>query len=136
MIQKYLSDCQCNTDGSVDNVCAPDDGQCTCKDNIAGQNCDKSAKCWWNFPNPEGNFDFKEINIQEKTQCLYLLLFSECLCHDEGSLSCECTETEGICHCKDNIGGDKCDQCKPNYWNYPSCDGKHKYGLPSLHKII
>ena len=62
--------------------------------------------------------------------------FTECLCQDEGSLSCECTETEGICHCKDNIEGDKCDQCKPSYWNYPSCHGKHKYGLPSLHKII
>ena len=41
-------------DGSVDNVCNVDDGKCTCKDNIAGHNCDKSAECWWNFPNPEG----------------------------------------------------------------------------------
>ena len=47
--------------GKKVDVCAPDDGQCTCKNNIAGQNCDKSAKCWWNFPNPEGNFDFKKI---------------------------------------------------------------------------
>ena len=79
-MQKYLSDCQCNADGSVDNVCAPDDGQCTCKNNIAGQNCDKSAKCWWNFPNPEGNFDFKEIIIQEKHNvCIYFSFQNVCV---------------------------------------------------------
>ena len=41
-------------DGSVDNVCAVDDGKCTCKENIAGHNCDKSAPGWWNFPTPQG----------------------------------------------------------------------------------
>ena len=55
------------------------------------------------------------------------IFHSECLCSDEGSLSCACTEEEGICHCKENIEGNKCDQCKPGYWSYPSCHGKHKY---------
>ena len=50
----FFSGCECNLDGSVDNVCALEDGKCTCKDNIDGHNCDKSAECWWNFPNPEG----------------------------------------------------------------------------------
>ena len=53
-LYNYFSGCECNLDGSVDNVCALEDGKCTCKDNIAGHNCDKSAECWWNFPNPEG----------------------------------------------------------------------------------
>ena len=48
-------------DGSVDNVCNVDDGKCTCKDNIDGHNCDKSAKGWWNFPNPEGKSNFPDI---------------------------------------------------------------------------
>ena len=57
------------------------------------------------------------------------------MCSEEGSESCACTEEEGICHCKENIEGDKCDQCKPGYWSYPSCDGKHKHILSSLHNI-
>ena len=117
--------CQCNLETSVDNVCAVDDGKCTCKDNIAGHLCDESAECWWNFPNPEGNINFKEIKMLDKIT--YFLLFSECLCVDEGSEGCTCTEKEGICHCKPNIEGDKCDQCKPSYWSYPTCLGKHKY---------
>ena len=49
--------------GSVDNICDKDTGKCTCKDNIAGHLCDKSAPGWWNFPNPEGKIDFQEIRI-------------------------------------------------------------------------
>ena len=50
-------------EGSVDNICDKDTGKCTCKDNIAGHLCDKSAPGWWNFPNPEGKINFKEIRI-------------------------------------------------------------------------
>ena len=58
-------------DGSVDNVCNVDDGKCTCKDNIDGHNCDKSAKGWWNFPTPQGKINFQEIRV--KDILIYLL---------------------------------------------------------------
>ena len=57
-IYKKIPDCQCNMDGSVDNVCDVIDGKCTCKEHVAGHNCDKSEDGWWNFPNPEGMIYF------------------------------------------------------------------------------
>ena len=55
-------------DGSIDNVCNVDDGKCTCKDNIDGHNCDKSAKGWWNFPNPEGKSNHPDIRLLIKKE--------------------------------------------------------------------
>ena len=27
--------------------------------------------------------------------------------------------------CKDNVQGDKCDSCKPKYYDWPTCTRKH-----------
>ena len=51
-----MTECTCNMDGSVDNVCDVTTGECTCKDNIIGELCDEVADGWWNFPTPEGKF--------------------------------------------------------------------------------
>ena len=39
-----------------------------------------------------------------------------------GSVSKACTDF-GDCTCKKNIVGDKCDQCKVEHWNFPTCKG-------------
>lgn len=48
--------CTCNPDGSKDNKCNVEDGQCYCNNhNIIGKNCDKCAENYWNFPKCEGS---------------------------------------------------------------------------------
>ena len=49
-------------------------------------------------------------------------------CHADGSASVgifECTEAEGICTCKPNIVGEKCDKAAPGYYNFPEVIRKY-----------
>ena len=43
------SACQCNPVGSVDLQCDITTGQCRCRDNIDGQNCDKCEENKYNM---------------------------------------------------------------------------------------
>ena len=64
-----------------------------------------------------------------------VILISECKCDPKGSASLEC-DANGDCTCKQgfigskcdecqaDIIGEKCDACKPNFFNYPFCQGK------------
>ena len=72
-------------------------GQCSCKSNVEGQDCDRCKPNHWNFDksNPLG--------------C------QPCDCSTEGYISCD--QTTGKCLCKENVTGQKCDKCKPNHWN-------------------
>ena len=51
-----MTECTCNMDGSVNNICDVTTGECTCNENIIGEVCDAPADGWWNFPTPEGIF--------------------------------------------------------------------------------
>ena len=55
-----------------------------------------------------------------------LITFSACNCDVLGSLSPSCN-TSGICSCiSENIMGDKCSDCKENFFNFPICTGKYR----------
>ena len=54
--------------------------------------------------------------------------FLACDCKTEGTREGEkttCTDKDGKCFCKDNVGGDKCDSCLPEYYDFPTCTRKH-----------
>ena len=46
-----------------------------------------------------------------------------CECNPLGSVSLDCDD-HGLCQCKDNVVGDKCDQCAEEHFNFPNCTGK------------
>ena len=46
---------------------------------------------------------------------------SGCGCDNIGSTRLSCSDT-GICNCKPNFVGDKCNQCAPERFNYPLCE--------------
>lgn len=42
--------CDCNINGTRDQICEVGGGQCPCKYNYAGNNCDECAEGYYNFP--------------------------------------------------------------------------------------
>ena len=52
---------------------------------------------------------------------------TDCDCDDQGSLTNSCNAT-GVCTCKsDQIIGEKCNECGPNFHSFPSCKGNNIY---------
>ena len=52
------------------------------------------------------------------------IFFSECNCQNEGSKSLTCDKRYGMCGCKSNIIGDKCDKCIDGFFGFPNCQSK------------
>ena len=53
------------------------------------------------------------------------LFFKECGCNGHGTTDGSC-DANGICACKDNVNGYKCDQCAPAHYGLegtPACQG-------------
>ena len=55
------------------------------------------------------------------------ICIAACMCNVIGSNSSQCNET-GYCDCKGNVGGQRCDVCKSQFFNFTSsnsdiCEG-------------
>ena len=54
---------------------------------------------------------------------LRISISSVCDCNTLGSSNSLC-DSKGVCTCKENISGDKCNECKNGYFGFPNCEGK------------
>ncbi|KAJ6665753.1 hypothetical protein lerEdw1_002123 [Lerista edwardsae] len=84
-------DCNCSRAGIQDLMepgCNEDSGQCRCKPNIVGRQCDLCAPGYYGYPNCRS-----------------------CDCHQAGTKPSVCDPVTGQCHCKENVEGPRCDQC-------------------------
>ena len=97
--------CECNSLGSVDSECNLDNGQCACKKNVAGRECNKCKETYFNLTSGEG--------------C------AECKCNPLGSTSLSCEQKTGKCSCRAGVAGAKCDECLPNHFGF-SAEGCRK----------
>ncbi|KAM4771006.1 laminin subunit alpha-2 [Rhinophrynus dorsalis] len=112
--------CNCNVNGSISTTCNLQTGQCECKNNVIGRQCDECLpNCWWD---------------SEKQICL------PCGCSVSGSMSLRCDIT-GRCICKPEFFGKKCElrrqsfekkdptrisqsiQAPPRRWSFSSTRG-------------
>ncbi|XP_047184475.1 laminin subunit alpha-2 isoform X7 [Scophthalmus maximus] len=85
---KNCQPCQCHTNGSVIEVCNKETGQCQCKENAVGRQCDECMpNCWWDA---------------ERQEC------AACGCSPHGSISQRC-DVEGRCICRPGFVGRRCD---------------------------
>ena len=103
--------CDCSKMGSENSECNLTNGQCTCKKNVIGRECDQCRETYW--------------NIQSGNGC------SECKCNPLGSTSLGCNQKTGKCDCKPGITGDKCDECLPFHYGFSS-DGCTKCDCDSF----
>ena len=98
----YLSKgCACSTSGSLSTICDANSGNCTCRPNYTGTQCDRCTEGHYGFPN-----------------CF------PCDCNAEGSLEGRlnnCDSVDGQCFCKSTYSGQKCDRCLPGFYGFPNC---------------
>ncbi|XP_067901794.1 usherin [Heterodontus francisci] len=88
--------CNCNINGSENQYCNPYSGQCNCKANIRGFQCDI---CMDNFYGLDAG------------GC------KPCECESAGFvLETMCDSKTGQCVCKSNVGGQRCDICLDGYY--------------------
>uniref|UniRef100_A0A8D3DXG8 Laminin subunit alpha 2 n=1 Tax=Scophthalmus maximus TaxID=52904 RepID=A0A8D3DXG8_SCOMX len=94
---KNCQPCQCHTNGSVIEVCNKETGQCQCKENAVGRQCDECM--------------VSTHGIRTGGQCV------PCHCNSFGSKSFDCDET-GQCRCQPGVSGPKCDRCSRGFFNF------------------
>ncbi|XP_069017691.1 laminin subunit alpha-2 [Embiotoca jacksoni] len=86
--------CQCHTNGSVSEVCNKESGQCPCRENVVGRQCDECMpNCWWDA---------------ERQECM------PCRCSPHGSMTQRC-DIEGRCICRPGYVGRHCDLRRQGY---------------------
>ena len=48
-----------------------------------------------------------------------------CACEKQGTVgNGDTCNDDGVCNCKANVEGVKCDKCLAGYFNFPACTGK------------
>uniref|UniRef100_A0A8C2F1I2 Laminin, alpha 5 n=1 Tax=Cyprinus carpio TaxID=7962 RepID=A0A8C2F1I2_CYPCA len=83
--------CNCSRPGvaSLEVGCDTHNGQCRCRNNIVGRQCDRCAPGFYGYPNCR-----------------------PCDCNEAGTEKDVCDSITGRCLCKENVEGSRCDQCK------------------------
>ncbi|EDO31103.1 predicted protein [Nematostella vectensis] len=102
-----LAACFCN--GQADTCDTKDPSVCVCEKNTAGNNCEKCLPLFNNKP------------YAPQRAC------EDCGCNNH-SASCEYHSSKGygVClNCTDNTMGDKCEQCKPEFYRNPDTPLNH-----------
>lgn len=95
--------CDCSKNGSLSsnlNLCDVKTGQCQCKENIGGLNCEKCKPGFYGYP-----------------YC------SQCACNVNGTTETIC-DSYGHCSCKDNLHDPFCEACVDGTFNLESRNPK------------
>uniref|UniRef100_UPI00358F1135 laminin subunit alpha-1-like n=1 Tax=Myxine glutinosa TaxID=7769 RepID=UPI00358F1135 len=88
--------CKCSPLHSVHLLCNVTSGQCPCKHRFGGRTCSECDGGFWGHPSCQ-----------------------HCHCNSSGTRAdrcsaglCKCDEWTGMCTCKENVRGKRCDRCR------------------------
>ncbi|XP_070532358.1 laminin subunit beta-1-like [Ptychodera flava] len=98
--------CLCNLLGTVNasNVCEKEEGQCPCKANTGTRDCGECKDEYFLFP------------TSSEDDCL------ACNCDYGASVSFACNKVSGLCDCRPNIIGQRCNQVDEGSFFYEYLD--------------
>jgi len=51
-----------------------------------------------------------------------LIIWLDCNCDVRGTREGICDKSNGQCMCREGYGGERCDQCLPEFFGYPDCE--------------
>ncbi|KAL7875637.1 hypothetical protein AOLI_G00106000 [Acnodon oligacanthus] len=94
------TECRCDGPGVADRSCGPN-GQCRCRSNFAGPQCEQCATGYYAYPTCR-----------------------PCRCDGPGVADQSCGP-KGQCRCRTNFAGMQCEQCATGYYGYPTCRPCH-----------
>lgn len=90
----YMTGCDCNSVGALDNFCNVTTGKCNCRPNTYGRQCDECRPGYWNYPNCR-----------------------PCECNGHAD---RCDSRTGYCiECRDRATGSNCQVCESGYYGDP-----------------
>ncbi|XP_029679159.1 laminin subunit alpha-1-like [Formica exsecta] len=92
--------CGCNNLGSASSTCDIVSGQCQCKPQVIGRQCDECKIGYWGLTTGAG--------------C------TACGCDSIGSYNTSCHSDTGRCYCKPGVNGLRCDSCLSGYYGFSS----------------
>lgn len=129
------SACNCHPKGTQRNSdnsliqCNLKNGQCPCKSNVQGRQCDQCENGYWNLNSDQGLIKHREYRLikpREKPLVLFLSGCETCKCDPTGAYNISCSVQTGQCFCKPGVTGKHCDRCLPNYYGFSTegCKGK------------
>ncbi|XP_074843383.1 laminin subunit alpha-3 [Carettochelys insculpta] len=122
--------CSCNPEHS--DGCEEGSGHCHCKVNFDGENCEKCAEGYYNFPLcvriPIYTFTTPNPEYPEAGGMLdgckpgfFGPRCQPCQCYGSGVLHGNCDGKTGQCSCRVGFQGLSCDACAVGYFHYPFC---------------
>lgn len=138
--------CECDYAGSTSFECDPFGGQCQCKSNIIGRQCEACRTGYYGFPDCKP-CDCPSTALCEKEtgECIcpprvtgekcdkcepYTFGFDQiigcelCNCDPLGveRNDLQCDINNGTCQCGPHIEGRTCNKCINGYFNFPNCE--------------
>ncbi|XP_056422497.1 laminin subunit alpha-2 isoform X2 [Hyla sarda] len=139
--------CNCNINGSLSTACNAQTGQCECRSNVKGRQCDECLPQTYGPVFAQGcvpcncnSFGSKSFDCDDNGQCrcqpgvtgskcdrcargFYDFQEGGCTPCDCPHVGNNCDEETGQCVCPPNTIGEQCDKCAPNHWGYSITTG-------------
>uniref|UniRef100_A0A1I8EZU5 Uncharacterized protein n=3 Tax=Wuchereria bancrofti TaxID=6293 RepID=A0A1I8EZU5_WUCBA len=120
----FCKECGCNKRGSKSAKCDRKNGDCPCYANFTSKKCDRCAAGYYDFPKCKPcscmAIGSKGMTCDNNGQCF------------DGQTNYVETVLRPVyafvllyiikCYCKKNFQGERCDQCKTNFYNFPICE--------------